>query len=149
MTRINQKDNSQLNFTELRNQKAAAIGRRLGLILYFVLLIFVLSAGAISIIPQIFSINRSQSSSAPNQLTCTQETQALKAELLDKLEYSSVNHKTYDIQKWLIRWNERYRATKKRCGTLQPVLIDLKTLEDRFESILKTCCGNYIPPKTN
>lgn len=127
------------NSKDTSNSSAAAVGRRMGILVYWVVLVFVLSAGAYSIIPQAFGFQKRARPQAPNAKKCTKETRALSIDLLDKTKGFCDRLESRKMQKWLNRWDRRYRNLTANCAATDANRINLKKLRDGLESIKRNC----------
>lgn len=116
--------------------RAARIGKRLGLLVYFILLIFIISAGAFSIIPQVFGIQRTHVVSSSDEKRCLNEIPRLKSELLRKAGGEIERFPTQEHPEWLREWDRRFRGLGEHCGKLEPTRLDLRTLRDGLASTL-------------
>ena len=138
MTRFKQDENSDYAINLSVESGKTATGRRLGLTVYYLLLVYVIGAGAISIIPQIFFPSPTLSpQKAAAEIHCAQEIRSLKSELLEKTN-DFVNDDRIDRQRqWFVRWDKRFHMLGKGCGKLEPTRIELKKLRDDMESMMQ------------
>ena len=121
---------------------AAIIGRRIGMLAYWIILIFVLSAGATSIIPQVFGFRKPAGKSAIDPQKCVKKTRTLSLELRSKANDFCVRLSTHKLRRWLERWDERYNNVNANCGAPDPDRVELKALRDGLESMVAICEKN-------
>jgi hypothetical protein len=97
----------------------------------------VLSAGAVSIIGQVYGISGSRKVSAQSEGYCAREIQWLKREILARAGENAVGDDSQPVlPSWLARWDERFRALGDTCGRLELARVDLKSLRDKYEAML-------------
>ncbi len=109
--------------------RAAVIGRRLGILVYWLLLTFVVSASALSIIPEAFGIG--PGGPEVDEEFCAREIEALKADLLGQAGVLiSSDPKTRADR--LERWDARFRELDTGCGVLERARTDLETLRSNL-----------------
>ena len=109
--------------------RAATLGRRLGMLAYWLLLIFIVSASALSVIPEAFGIGRG-GPEADEEL-CAREIEALKADLLG-MAGVLISSDPKTRADWLERWDARFRKLDTGCGVLERARIDLETLRSNL-----------------
>ena len=118
---------------------AATIGRRVGMAAYWIVLIFVLSAGATSIIPQVFGFRKPARKSVIDPQKCLKRTRTLSLELRSKSNDFCARLSTQKARAWLERWDEQYRNVIAKCTALDFDQIELKALRDDLESMVINC----------
>jgi hypothetical protein len=112
---------------------APAVGRRIGALLYWLLLVFIVTAGALSIIPEAFGIGRGAGRPDVDEDFCAREIRDLKADLLGHTSVLISSDSTTRADR-LGRWDARFRALGTSCGVLEPARIDLETLRSNLEA---------------
>jgi hypothetical protein len=119
--------------TESRAEK---VGRTAGLALYFFILIFVISAGALSVFDQVYGFRGSRGVSAAVEKRCASEIRWLKGELLSRTIAIQSDSSQESLKKWSVQWDGRFRALGDNCGKLETARIDLKDLRQKLEAML-------------
>ncbi len=109
---------------------------------YWIVLIFILSAGAYSIIPQVFGYRKPAGRSASDPQKCLKQTRTLNLELRSKANDFCVRLSTPKLRGWLKRWDERYRNANANCSAPDPDWVELKALRDGLESMVANCERN-------
>lgn len=127
------KHNSSARVYASPGSRAPTWGRRIGALLYWFLLIFIVSAGAVSIIPQAFGFGRGAGDPEVDEALCAREIPELKADLLGHSTVLISSDSTERAAR-LGRWDARFRALGTRCGALEPARIDLETLRSNLEA---------------
>lgn len=98
---------------------AAKVGRRFAAALYWMVAVYVIAAGFISVVPQIFWPSAA-SGVAPAEATrdCPGALRALHSDLLSGAGDRTRDPGSDPIAPFLERWDERYRALEAPCGDL-------------------------------
>jgi len=99
------------------------------MLVYWLLLSFVVSAGALSIIPEAFGIGRG--GPEVDEEFCAREIEALKADLLRQAGVLISSDSKMRADR-LERWDERFRKLDTGCGVLQRARTDLEILRSNM-----------------
>jgi hypothetical protein len=142
VTNIDRRKNGDTHPDDSSGLSAAIIGRRIGMLIYWIVLIFILSAGATSIIPQVFGFRKPAGKSVIDPQKCVKQTRTLSLELRSKANDFCVRLSTHKLRGWLERWDERYRNVNANCGAPDPDRVELKALRDGLESMIANCEKN-------
>ena len=112
--------------------RAPIIGRRIGMLVYWILLAAVLGAGASSIIPEAFGLSDGAARTSAEEIRCARGIKRLKASLLEHASVLIRSNSTENAE-WLEKWDSRFRALGTGCGALETTRIDLATLRSNLE----------------
>lgn len=139
MANIDRKRDGDTRPEDSSGLSAATIGRRIGMLAYWIVLVFILSAGAYSIIPVVFGSRKSADKSIIDPKKCLKQTRALNLELRGKANDFCGRLSSHKLRDWLQGWDERYRNVNAKCGAPDSDRIELKTLRDGLESMVDNC----------
>lgn len=96
------------------------LGRRLATALYWALTVYVVGAGALSIVPQVFWPGEALGTPpARPAVGCGRALDDLRADLLDGAADRVRSPTTDPLRPWLEAWDRRYRALRGACGRLR------------------------------
>lgn len=100
------------------SQRAARTGRRIAGALYVVLVVYVIGAGFVSAVPQIFWPGVALGIPQIEPRHCTAEIEALRTDLLSTAGRHVREPGAEPLRPFLDPWDERYRALEASCGAL-------------------------------
>jgi hypothetical protein len=99
---------------------AAKLGRRIAAAIYWALTAYILGAGFVSVVPQVFwPAEASNISSFGDSSDCPAALAALYRDLMDGAAERLRTPRSGATQSWLDRWDRRYRDLQGACGHLR------------------------------
>lgn len=113
------------------------VGRRVGLVCYYLFLVFVLSAGSFSILRQVYGHVSVRAASSSSENRCAGELESLEQEILVQAGGMPGDVTTESRPPWLVEWDRRLGALEKSCGRLEPARADLTSLRVSYQSALR------------
>lgn len=102
------------NESETRKKPGRSLGRTIATVIVASGIVYLLGVGLVSVIPQIFTPARAD---LPQELSCQDGLDELRAELLDRAgeRVSAGGSDTRDLRAWLDDWDARYHGLEPRC----------------------------------
>jgi hypothetical protein len=118
-----------------RPRAATRTGRRLAAALYWILTFYVIGAGFLSVVPQIFWPAAAYGVPPESPASCPDAIAALRSDLLEEAASRVRAPGEAAVRPFLEPWDERYRALEASCGA-QPSYALLARLRYRVEEHL-------------
>jgi hypothetical protein len=99
--------------------------------------VFVLSAGAKSILSQVYGDVGPRAASSSSENYCAGELQSLQQEIIVQAGGVPGDIAKEGRPSWRVAWDQRFDALGPSCGKLAPARADLKSLRVSLESALR------------
>jgi hypothetical protein len=112
------------------------LGRRLGIALFWLLLVYVIGMSAASIIPALYFPEIAPRPDAQSEQVCARGIDALERELLAKIAGTLTSGDAGGLDRWLADWDKRSAALAGGCGALESARQDLLELRTGIGSLL-------------
>lgn len=121
--------------------ESGRLGRKLGIVLFWLLLCYAIGMSARSIIPSLFWPALAPRPHAPALQQCAREIELLDQQLLSKSAQAVRGAGLAKLGHFLHAWDERYMALAGGCGPLEAARKDLQQLRTEVEALLRTYQG--------
>ena len=130
-------EDSSPESTRLEGRDTARIGRRLGVILFWVLCTYLIGMSARSIIPALYFPRAAPRPSPVTAERCAAELDTLQRQLSDAALTCFRQHKVTTWDARLAAWDARFSALSEGCGPYESARNDLRALRGELDELVQ------------